>query len=156
MQRRPVGLEEITTTARAMQLAPWSTVGMPMGTDIAQPHPALIGTGGLRAEMRRRVHLARAATRGNDTGWWGAGRLWARHSCLRTGLAVGLVGEARQGLRVAGALARRQRLGWPLIPSGTLVWPGSMQHDAEPEESQEHQLGENEVGDHGKAPSHRW
>src|SRR6266704_6644243 len=42
MQRRPVGLEEITTTARAMQLAPWSTVGMPIGTDIAQPHPALI------------------------------------------------------------------------------------------------------------------
>src|SRR2546426_373012 len=78
MPRRPVGLEEITTTARAMQLAPWSTVGRPIGTEIAQPHPALIGTGGLRAAMRRRVHLARAATRGDDTGWGGAGRLWAR------------------------------------------------------------------------------
>jgi hypothetical protein len=47
-------------------------------------------------------------------------------------------------------LARyRQRglagLGWPLIPSGTRVWPGIMQHDAEPEESQEHQLVEKEV-----------
>ena len=55
-------------------------------------------------------------------------------------------GEARKRLRVAGALARRrQRLGWPLIPSGTLVWPSIMQHDAEPEEPQEHQLVEKEV-----------
>src|SRR5882672_5579489 len=63
---------------------------------------------------------------------------------LLTGGTGGLAGEARKRLRVAGALARRQRLGWPLIPSGTLVWPGIMQHDAEPEESQEHQLVEKE------------
>ena len=64
---------------------------------------------------------------------------------LRTGGTGGLAGETRKRLRVAGALARwRQRLGWPLIPSGTLVWPGIMQHDAEPEESQERQLVEKE------------
>jgi len=76
---------------------------------------------------------------------------------LLTGSTGRLAGEARKRLRVAGTLARRrQRLGWLLIPSGTFVWPGIMQHDAEPEESQEHQLVEKEVGYHGKAPSHRW
>ena len=65
---------------------------------------------------------------------------------LRTGGTGGLAGETRKRLRVAGVLARwRQRFGWPLIPSGTLVWPGIMQHDAEPEESQEHHLIEKEV-----------
>ena len=64
---------------------------------------------------------------------------------LRTGGTGGLAGEARKRLRVAGALARwRHRLGWPLLPSGTLVGPGSMQHDAEPQESQERQLVEKE------------
>src|SRR5262249_62148949 len=80
--------------AGARQLAPGAAVGVSVGTDIAEPHPAPRGTGGLRAELRRRVHLARAATRGDDAGWWGAGRLGARHSGRRTGLAVGLAGEA--------------------------------------------------------------
>jgi len=65
---------------------------------------------------------------------------------LLTGGTGGRAGETRKRLRGAGTLARwRQRLGWPLLPSGTLVWPGIMQHDAEPEESQEHQLVEKEV-----------
>src|SRR6266446_10708623 len=138
-----------------MQLAPWSTVGMLMGTDIAQPHPAPIGTGGLRAEMRRRVHLARAATRGDDAGWWGAGRLWVRHSGLRTGLAVGLVGEARKGLRDPRALAGwRYALGWPRDACGVTPGPGSMPHAAQPEQTQQHQLVEKEVGYHRVAPFH--
>jgi len=146
MQRGAVGLLEIAPAAAAMQLAPWSTVGMPIGTDIAQPHPAPIGTGGLRAEMRRRVHLARAATRGDDAGWWGAGRLWTRHSCLRTGLAVGLVGEARKGLRDPRALTGWwYELGWPRDACGVTTGPGSMQHAAQPEQTQQHQLGEKEV-----------
>ena len=125
MQRRAVGLLEIATTAGAMQLAPGATVGVTIGTDIAEPDPAPIVAGGMGAEVPRRVHLARAAARGHDTGW----RALAR---------------------------RRQRLGWPLLSSGTLIWPGIMQHDAEPEEPQAHQLVEKEVGYHGKAPSLRW
>jgi hypothetical protein len=67
-----------------------------------------------------------------------------------------LAGAARKRLGGAGTLARwRQRFGWLLIPSGTLVWPGIMQHDAEPEEPQDHELVEKEVGYHGKPPSHR-
>jgi hypothetical protein len=65
---------------------------------------------------------------------------------LLTGGTGRLAGEARKRLWVAGTLGRRrQRVGGPLIPSGTLVWPGIMQHDAEPEESQKHQLVEKEM-----------
>src|SRR5712691_7098689 len=140
------GLLEIAITTRAMQLAPQPTAGMPIGTEIAQPHPTPIGTVGLRAAMRRRVHLARAATRGDDVGWWSAGRLGVRHSCLRTGLAAGLVGEARKGLWDPRALTGWwYELGWPRDACGVTTGPGSMQHAAQPEQTQQHQLGEKEV-----------
>src|SRR5712671_7340160 len=156
MQWCAVGLLEIASTAAAMQLAPRATAGMPVGSDIAQPYPAAIATVGIGTEMVGGVDLARPSSRGSHAGWRATGRLGAVLVGLLTGGTGGRAGEARKRLRVAGALARRQRLGWPLLPCGTLVWPGIMQHDAEPEESQEHQLVEKEVCYHGKAPSHRW
>src|SRR5438128_10432995 len=121
MKRRPVGFEEITTTARAIQLAPQATAGMPIGTDIVQSHPALIRTVQMRAEMLRGVHLARPSSRGSYAGWRATRRLGCVLVGLRTGGTGRLAGEARKRLRVAGTLARRrQRLGWLLIPSGTL------------------------------------
>src|SRR5262249_27449618 len=150
-----MGLLEVAATAGAMQLAPGAAVGVTVGTDIAEPHPAPIGTGGLRAELQRRVHLARAATRGDDAGWWGAGRLGAWHSGLRAGLAVGLVGEARKGLRDPRALTGWwHELGWPRDACGVTTGPGRMQHAAQPEQTQQHQLVEKEVGYHGVAPFH--
>jgi hypothetical protein len=146
MQRRAVGFLEVAATAGAMQLAPGTAVGVTVGAAIAEPHPALIRTGRIRAEMLRGLHLARPSPRGDSAGWRATGRLGGVCVGLRTGGTGGLTGETRKRLRVAGALARwRQRLGWPLIPSGTLVWPGIMQHDAEPEESQAYQLVEKEV-----------
>src|SRR2546423_5537398 len=128
-----------------MQLAPGAAAGMTVSAEIAEPHPALIRTGRRRAEMLRGLHLARPSPRGDSAGWRAPGRLGGVCVGLLTGGTVGRAGETRKRLRVAGALARwRQRLGWPLIPSGTLLWPGIMQHDAEPEESQEHQLVEKE------------
>src|SRR6266851_1294500 len=116
MQGRAVGLLEIATAVGAMQLSPWSTAGMPIGTEIAQPHPTPIGTDRMRAEMPRGVHVARPSPRGHDTRWRAPGRLGSVLVGLRTGGTGGLAGEARKRLRVAGALARRrQRLGW-------LVW----------------------------------
>jgi len=101
------------------------------------------------------VDLARAATRGDDAGWWGAGRLWARHSGLRTGRAVGRAGEARKGLRDPRALAGWwYALGWPRDACGVTTGPGSMQHAAQPEQTQQHQLVEKEVGYHRVAPFH--
>src|SRR5262249_54224982 len=138
-------------------LPPGAATRMPVGTEIAQPHPALIGAVGLGAEVERGVHLVRPSPRGHEAGWRAPRRLGYVLVGLLTGGTRGLAGKARKRLRVAGALARwRQRLRWPLLLSGTLVWPGIMQHDAEPEESQEHQLVEKEVGYHGTAPSHRW
>src|SRR5262249_35590034 len=146
MEQRAVGLQKVPVTGGAVQLAPGATAGMPVGTEIAPAHPAPIGTGRMGAEVRRRVHLARAAARGYDAGWRATGWLGAVRGGLFTGGTQGLAGEPRKRLQVVGALVRwRQRLGWPLISSGTRVWPGIMQHDAEPEESQEHQLVEKEV-----------
>jgi hypothetical protein len=119
---------------------------MAIGAEIAPSDPAPIGTVRVRAEVRRGVDLAAAPPRGHEA--WGrrCGGVRVGGGGVLTGSTGGLTGETRKRMRVAGALARwRQRLGWPLIPSGTLVWPGIMQHDAEPEESQEHQLVEKEV-----------
>src|SRR5882762_4501862 len=146
MQWGAVGLLEIAPAARTMQLAPQSTAGMSVGRDIAQAEPATIRTGGTGTEMVGGVDLARPSSRGSHAGWRATGRLGAVLVGLLTGGTGGRAGEARKRLRVAGALARRrQRLGWHLIPYGTLVWPGIMQHDAEPEKPQEHQLVEKEV-----------
>src|SRR6266581_8534769 len=107
----------------------------------------------MRAEMSRGIHLTRAAARGHHARWRATGLLGSVLVGLLTGGTGGLTGEARKRLRVAGALARRrQRLGWPLIPYGTLVWPGIMQHNAEPQESQQHQLVEKQGRYHGKVP----
>ena len=129
-----------------------------MRTAIAPAQPAAIVAVRMGAEMLRGVHLAWPSPAGGDRRRW-EGR-WQSRWCLRhllTGRTGGLTGETRKRLRVAGALARRwQRLGGPLLPSGTRVWPGRMQHDAEPEKPQEHQLVENEVRYHGKVPLTRW
>ena len=139
-------LKKISVTGAAIELSPGTATGMTVGTDIAQPHPAPRGTGRMGAEVRRCVHLARAAARGDDAGWRATGWLGAVRGGLFTGGTQGRAGEPRKRLQVVGALVRwRQRLGWPLISSGTRVWPGIMQQDAEPEESQEHQLVEKEV-----------
>src|SRR5207249_1181936 len=128
MQRRAVGLLEIAPTARAMPLAPRATVGMAIGTDIAQPHPAPIGTGGMRAEVPRGVHLARAATRGDLAGWWATGRLGCGRVGLLTGGTGGLAGEARKGCGLTVVL-------WPWAwglrcrrpHGGGVAWPRPME-----------------------------
>src|SRR5262249_43453250 len=131
----------------AIQLSPRATVGMTIRTEIAEPHPTPIRTVRIGAELLRGVHVARASPTGGDRRW----RRWQgqRRGVLRRPLpggTAGLAGEARKRLGDAGTLARRrQRFGWLLLPSGTLVWPGIMQHDAEPEEPQDHELVEKEV-----------
>src|SRR5438093_8578781 len=105
MQWRAVGLLEITATAGAMQLSPRATARMPVGPNITQPEPAAIATVGIGTEMARGMHLAAAAARGDDVGWWGTGGLRARRGGVLTRIARGLVGEARKGLRDTAGLA---------------------------------------------------
>src|SRR5436309_7954256 len=95
MQRGAMGLLEIAITARAMQLPPGATTGMPIGTDIAEPDPAPIGTVRMRAEMPRGVHVARPSPRRHDTGWRATGWLGYGLVGLLTGGTEGLAGEAR-------------------------------------------------------------
>src|SRR6266849_3673024 len=127
MQRRAMGLLEIATTARAMQLAPRSTAGMTVGRDIAQAEPAPIVAVGMRAEVARGLHLARPSPHGDNTGWRAPGRLGSVRVGLLTGGTGRLAGEARKRLRVAGALARWQDgLHWSPLCRNALARPGSM------------------------------
>src|SRR5262249_50091475 len=72
-----------------------------------------------------------------------------------TGRAVGRAGEARKGLRDPRALPGWwHALGWPRDACGVTTGPGSMQHAAQPEQTQQHQLVEQEVGYHRVAPFH--
>src|SRR6266567_1119502 len=89
-------------------------------------------------------------------GWRATGWLGYVFVGLLTDGTGGLAGEPRKRLRVAGALARRQRLGWPLISCGAIAWPRPLEHDAQPHQSDQHQLVEKEMRYHGKTPSYRW
>src|SRR5882724_7438239 len=151
-----MGLLEVAATAGAMQLAPWSTAGMPIGAEIAEPHPALIRTVRIRAEMLRGVHLARPAPRGHDAGWRAPRRLGSVRVGLLTGGTGGLAGEARKrcGLTVAlgpwawGLRCRRTH-------GGGVAWPRPLEHDAQPHQGDQHQLIEKEMRSHGKTPSYK-
>src|SRR5262249_1963738 len=155
MARRAVRLQKIPLTGTAVQLAPGSPAGMPVGTDIAPVHPAPIVTGGMGAEMLRGVHLARASPARGDPwrgGWWWG--LWGLGHLL-TGRTVRLVDEARKGLGVGGArAARRDGLGWLGLGRHAAAGPGEVQHDTQPQESQDHELIVKLMWNHGKKPPH--
>ncbi len=154
MKQRPVRFEHVAATAGAIQLAPGAAVGMTVGTDIAQPHPAPIGTVRMGAEVRRRVHLARAAARGHDAGWRATGRLGSMLVGLLTGGTGGLAGEARKGCRLAAALAPWWRgLRWCQVSSSTVAWPHPLEHEAQPYECDQRELVEKKMRYHGKTPS---
>src|SRR5713101_6689530 len=153
MEQRAVCLQKVPVTGGAVQLAPGSAAGMPVGTEIAPAHPAPIGAVWIRAEMSRGVHLARASPAGDDRrrgGGWQSSWSLCR---LLTGRTVRLPGETRKRLRVAGAFVRwRKGLGCPLIPCGVIAWPYIVEHDTQPQEAQQQQLIEKQVRYHGKVP----
>src|SRR5438094_10325094 len=105
VKRCTVGLLEVAATAGAMQLSPGATAGMTVGTNIAQPEPAAIATGGIGTEMARGVHLAAASARGDEAGWWGGGGLRARGGGVLTGIEMGRAGGGGRGHRGAGGVA---------------------------------------------------
>jgi hypothetical protein len=153
MERRAVGLLEIALARRAVELPPGATTRMAVGTEIAQSPPALIGTGGIGAELLRGVHLARASPAGDDRqrggrwqGLWGLGR-------LLTGRTVWLVEEARKGLRGAGALARclgsQRRCG---AGGRAAIGPHDVEHKTQQHKADEQQLVDKRVWHHGIAP----
>src|SRR4029453_10762713 len=154
MQRGAMGLLEVAATARAMQLSPGAAVGMPVGTYIAQPEPAAIATGGSGTEIARGVPLAAAAACGDDGGWRGTGGLRARRGGVLTQGTGRLVGEACKRLGLLGALTpQHDGRGWGSLCCRASAGPGSVQHAKEPQESQDRQLVEQKVWNHGKTSS---
>src|SRR2546427_2052553 len=153
--RCAVGLLEVAAAAGTMQLSPGATAGMTVGTNIAQPEPAAIATVGIGTEMARGVHLAAASARGDDGRGWGAGGLRARRGGVLTRVAMGLVGEARKGLRGTGVLAGwGDRRGGPLYVCGGAAGPSIKHHQKEAEQNQQHQLVGKKVGYHPGCPPH--
>src|SRR5438128_3605691 len=133
-----MGRLEVAAPAGAMQLAPGSTVGVTVGTYIAQPEPAAITTGGSGTAMARGVHLAAASACGDDGGWRGTGGLRARRGGVLTRVTMGLVGEARKGCGCFGALARYLgKQGRLVARGGAVVWPHHVEHETQPQKADE-------------------
>src|SRR5215813_9208511 len=139
MKERAMGFEKIASTTAAIQLSPGATAGMSVGADITSPKPAAIATGGIGTELVGGVDVAAAATC-RDKAWGrGTGRLMVWLDGLLTGVTVGLAGQADKGCGLSRAFSRwRGRLGCRLHLSLTIAWPGHVQHDAEPQESQQY------------------
>src|SRR5439155_17887003 len=153
MKDRAMGLLEVAATAGAMQLAPGAAAGMTIGAEIAEPHPALIRTVRIRAEMLRGIHLARPSPRGHDAGGRATGQLGYVLVGLLTGGTRGRAGEARKRLQVTGALGgclgRPGRCG---ASGGAVGGPHHVEHETQPHKADEQQLVEKRVWHHGIAP----
>jgi hypothetical protein len=157
MQERAERLEKIATTDTTQQLSPGTATGMAIGPEIAPAHPATIGTVWVRAAMRGGAHLAAASPCGHDARWRGGGCLWMEVAGMFTGVAVRLCGEARNGCGLTMALWHWGCGLWCWRARGSgVAWPRPLEHDAQPHKSDQHQLVEKEIGDHGKTPSYRW
>ena len=75
---------------------------------------------------------------------------------LLTQGTVGLMGEACKRLGFLGALTPPYAgLGWRSLCRRASAGPGSVQHDKKPQESQDRQLVEQKVWNHG-TPLARW
>src|SRR6266446_474862 len=99
-----------------------------------------------------------AASSRHDEAWWRrCGGVRVGGGGVLTGVAVRLGGEARKGCGRTVALGpwgcgfRCRR-----AHGGGVVWPHPLEHDAQPHQSDQHQLVKKEMGDHGRTPSYRW
>ena len=81
--------------------------------------------------------------------------LWRGVRCfLRAQGTMGLVGETRKRLGLLGALpSRPDGLRGRSLCRSTSAGPGSVQHDTQPQESQDRQLVVKKVRKHGTTPS---
>ena len=105
--------------------------------------------------MARGVDLTTASLCRAEARWWGTGCWRTGLSGLCTGVAEGLVGETGKGCRLAGALVGwRGWLGWTLTWCGPSAWPAVVEHDAQPEQSEEAELVEKKRRYQGDMPSY--
>jgi hypothetical protein len=104
--------------------------------------------------VRRGVDLASSPPRGHEARWRGAGCLRVEVAGVLTGLAVRLFREARKGCELTAALGH-----WGCglrccrAHGGGVAGLRPREHEAQPHQGDQHQLGEKERRDHGKTPS---
>jgi len=146
MKDRAVRFQDIAATGSAVQLAPRSTIGMAIGAQVPKTDPAPIITTRMGAEVRGGVDLAWAAVGcRHRLGGHGRGRL-GTGSILCTGGTVRFVGQSCKGFGLVGALTVwEDGRGWLRPCRHAWARPGVRPHDKQPQESQDHQLGEKKV-----------
>jgi len=156
MKDRPEALQKVAATGDAEQLPPGAPIGMAIGAEIAPAHPAPVRTVRMGTAMGRGIDLTGASSRHHHTRWRRRRGLWSGSAGLLTGVAVGRVGETGKGLGLAAALSRWWRwLRWRRACGSPITWPCAMEQQAQPQQGHECQLVEEQVGNHGKTPSHR-
>ncbi len=155
MKDGAVMLREKAVARGAVELTPGTTIGMTIGPQVGQPQPAALVTIAVRAAMPGRVHGTGASVRGQH-GIGPSRRRWCVIHRLRLTQGTGrLLRQARERYGFAGASARGlDRLGWCLGFSTGWARPEVRQHEAQPEQDQDHQLIVNEVRNHRIAPLH--
>ena len=156
MKDRPEALQEAAAAGDAEQLPPGAATRMAIGAEMAPAHPASVRTVCIGTEMGRGIDLTRASSRHHHVRWRSAWGLWAGGIGVRTGVAGRLCGEARKGCGLMMALWHWGRGLWCWQARGGAARPHPMEHEAQPHKSDQHQLVEKEIRDHGKPPSYRW
>jgi hypothetical protein len=149
MPERAEGLEKRAATDDAQQLPPGTAMGMAMGAAMAPADPAPLGTVRVRTKVRRGVDLAAAPSRRHEA--WGrrGGGLRAGGGGVRTGVAERLGGEALQGCEPTVALGPWGWGGQGCRARGGGARPRPLEHDAQPDECDQRELGEEQRRDHG-------
>src|SRR5215468_657593 len=127
---------------------------MALGAQIVQPQPAAIVTMAVGTKVPRRIHRPGAAVRerhGSGPDRRGESGLPGRLVTQHTGRLVG------QALERFG-LGRTLALGLDRHRWGGQAWraPREMQHDEEPYDRQQSELGVKKMRDHGMTPSKVW
>src|SRR5262249_35237759 len=137
-----MGLQKVALARGTVELTPGTTARMAIGPQVAQRQPATIGTVAMRTKVPGRVDLTGTSVRRGHGGRPGGRRRFGLHSVALAQGAMGLVRQALEcfGLLGADALGLDGR-GWCGSRGRASPGPGEIQHDAEPYDGQQSELG---------------
>src|SRR5262245_48079796 len=154
MKNRAMMLGKIAVARGAVKLTPGAATGMAIGPQVVQPQPAAIITSGVGTKVPGGVHRPGTAVRerhgiGPSRRRWRrlAGLVFTQHTVRLVRQALECCGLGRTlALGLEGRAWHRRRV---LASPG----PAEMQHDEEPDESQQGKLVVKKMRNHGVAPS---
>src|SRR6266508_6961261 len=105
----------------------------------------------MRTKALRGVNLPRASVGREHRLGWRRRWQWGMRGFSLTQGTRGLVRQARKRFGLGGALVLG--LDWHRWDGHASLGPGDVQHDEEPHENEQSEVGEKQVRDHGIAPS---